>query len=70
MIAERDGREPHQFPGWDTWDESEEAQEAYARGVETAQHTPVPWGPKPPKVVTIAETPEGDGPWEFTLPTE
>jgi len=74
LIAERDGRLPHQFVGHEDWDESEEAQEAYARGVAEAEATPAPWNkpprPKPAKRalrVKVAETPAGDGPWEFKM---
>lgn len=54
LIAERDGREPHQFVGWDAWDESEEAKAAYQRGVDYAASTPAPWVASEP---AIAEEP-------------
>jgi hypothetical protein len=33
MMAERGGREPHQFEGHEEWDSSQEAKEAFERGV-------------------------------------
>jgi hypothetical protein len=39
MIAERLGRGPTEFEGNDHWDESDEAAEAYARGVAEAEAT-------------------------------
>ncbi|HEY8454634.1 MAG TPA: hypothetical protein VIL34_03495 [Actinopolymorphaceae bacterium] len=39
LIAERLGRGPAEFEGHETWDESEEATEAYARGVAEAERT-------------------------------
>lgn len=39
LIAERDGRKPHQFPGWDTWDESEEAKACFEKGLAEARET-------------------------------
>jgi hypothetical protein len=39
LIAERGGRGPTEFEGHDTWDDSEEARQAYARGVAEAQAT-------------------------------
>lgn len=39
LIAERRGRGPAEFEGHDTWDESEEAQAAHARGVAEAEAT-------------------------------
>jgi hypothetical protein len=45
LIAERGGRGPTEFDGHDTWDDSEEAQQAYARGVAEAQATQAAfWG--------------------------
>ncbi|MBE1603521.1 hypothetical protein [Actinopolymorpha pittospori] len=37
LINERLGRGPSEFDGHDTWDESEEAKAAYARGVAQAR---------------------------------
>ncbi len=55
LIAERLGRGPTEFEGHDTWDESEEAQAAYDRGVADAESTahifwghPAPAPAKPP----------------------
>lgn len=56
LIAERDGREPAQFEGWETWDDSAEAQEAFQRGLDYAASTPAPWVPSEPAVAT--ERPE------------
>lgn len=39
IIRERDGRNPHQFPGWDTWDETDEAKNAFERGLAEADRT-------------------------------
>lgn len=48
LIAERLGRGPTEFEGHDTWDESEEAAEAYARGVAEAKATwDAFWGNRP-----------------------
>jgi hypothetical protein len=45
LIAERGGRGPTEFEGHDTWDDSEEARQAYARGVAEAQATQAAfWG--------------------------
>lgn len=41
MMAERDGREPHQFKGHEIWADSEEAQQAYERGLVHAAATEV-----------------------------
>lgn len=51
LIAERGGREPAQFIGWDTWEDSDEAKEAYQRGVDYAANTPAPWVASEPAVV-------------------
>jgi hypothetical protein len=46
LIAERSGRGPAEFEGHESWDDSEEAREAYARGVAEAQATWRDfWGP-------------------------
>jgi hypothetical protein len=37
LVNERLGRGPSEFEGHDTWDESEEAKAAYARGVAQAR---------------------------------
>lgn len=39
LITERSGRGPAQFEGHDSWDESEEAAQAFARGVAEAEST-------------------------------
>jgi hypothetical protein len=39
LIAERLGRGPTEFEGHEAWDDSEEAREAYARGVAEAKAT-------------------------------
>ncbi|HZC27785.1 MAG TPA: hypothetical protein VE287_12225 [Actinopolymorphaceae bacterium] len=39
LIAERLGRGPSEFEGHEDWDNSEEAREAYARGVAEAKAT-------------------------------
>jgi hypothetical protein len=39
LIAERLGREPSEFEGHEDWDNSDEAREAYARGVAEAKAT-------------------------------
>lgn len=39
LIAERLGRGPSEFEGHEDWDNSEEAREAYARGVADAKAT-------------------------------
>ncbi|MGH3490567.1 MAG: hypothetical protein ACRDP8_21980 [Actinopolymorphaceae bacterium] len=45
LIAERGGRGPTEFDGHDTWDDSEEARQAYARGVAEAEATQAAfWG--------------------------
>lgn len=45
LIAERDGRGPTEFEGHESWDDSEQAREAYDRGVAAAKETaPEFWG--------------------------
>ncbi len=45
LIADRGGRGPAEFEGHDAWDTSEEAAQAYARGVAEAQATAAEfWG--------------------------
>ncbi len=39
LVAERLGRGPAEFEGHDLWDESDEARDAYARGVAAAEAT-------------------------------
>jgi hypothetical protein len=39
LISERLGRGPTEFEGHDTWDDSEAALEAYARGVAESEAT-------------------------------
>jgi hypothetical protein len=47
LIAERHGRQPSDFDGHDAWDESDEARQAYARGVAEAAETEIEfWGRK------------------------
>jgi hypothetical protein len=52
LIAERLGRGPGEFEGHENWDTSEEAAQAYARGVAEAERTSEQfWGhplPAPP----------------------
>ncbi|MEQ7124322.1 hypothetical protein ABN034_07325 [Actinopolymorpha sp. B11F2] len=55
LIAERLGRGPTEFEGHDQWDESDEATEAYARGVAEAEATWEQfWGRK---TTVLARTP-------------
>lgn len=50
LISERLGRGPSEFEGHDTWDESDEAKQAYARGVAEAERTSAAfWGRQPSK---------------------
>ncbi|MGW0232088.1 hypothetical protein ACWDWO_27580 [Actinopolymorpha singaporensis] len=37
LVDERLGRAPHEFDGYDTWDDSEEARAAFERGVAEAR---------------------------------
>jgi hypothetical protein len=39
LIYERGGRDPTEFEGHDSWDDSEAAREAYARGVAESDAT-------------------------------
>lgn len=49
LITERLGRGPAQFEGHDGWEESEEAAQAFARGVAEAEATRATfWKPNSP----------------------
>ena len=53
MIAERGGRGPAEFEGHETWDDSDEAKEAEARGRAEAEATSADflgWDPTGPRV--------------------
>jgi hypothetical protein len=43
MVAERGGRGPAEFEGHESWDDSEEAWAAIARGEKAAAETAVEW---------------------------
>jgi hypothetical protein len=72
LIAERDGRLPHEFEGHETWEDSEEAKTAEARGRAEAEATaeiflgwdpnePREWGPSFLEEEETVETADLDG---------
>ncbi|GAA2760212.1 hypothetical protein [Actinopolymorpha rutila] len=42
LVDERLGRAPHEFDGYETWDDSEEARAAFERGAAEAQRAERP----------------------------
>lgn len=61
LVADRLGRGPTEFEGYESWDDSDEAKAAYARGVAEAEATKDAfWGRVTPGEQKAPETPDAD----------